>query len=68
MRSIAITQARANLYKLVDDAIDSSEPIHITGKRGNSVLISELDWRSINETIYLLSIPGMRNSIIDGES
>lgn len=66
MKSIAITQARSNLYKLIDEAIDSSEPIQITGKRGNAVLISESDWRSINETLYLLSIPGMRESIIEG--
>ena len=66
MKSIAVTQARSNLFKLIDEAINNSEPIQITGKRGNAVLISESDWRSINETLYLLSIPGMRESIVDG--
>ncbi len=66
MKSIAVTQARSKLYKLIDEAIDNSEPIQITGKRGNAVLISESDWRSINETLFLLSIPGMRESIIEG--
>jgi len=66
MKSIAVTQARSNLFKLIDDAVENSEPIQITGKRGNAVLISEADWRSINETLYLLSIPGMRESIVEG--
>ncbi len=66
MKSIAVTTARTNLYKLIDETIDTSEPIQITGKRGNAVLISESDWRSINETLYLLSIPGMRESIVKG--
>ena len=66
MTSIPITQARASLYQLVDDAAASHEPIHITGKRSNAVLVSEGDWRSIQETLYLLSIPGMRESIRQG--
>ncbi len=66
MKSIAVKTARTNLYKLIDETIDTSEPIQITGKRGNAVLISESDWRSINETLYLLSIPGMRESIVKG--
>jgi len=66
MKTMTATQARANLYKLIDETQKSSEPIQITGKRANAVLISEDDWRSIAETMYLLSIPGMRESIIDG--
>lgn len=66
MRTIAVTKARANLYKLIDEAATSSEPIQIMGKRYNAVLISERDWRAIQETVYLLSIPGMRESIIEG--
>jgi prevent-host-death family protein len=54
------------LYQLVDNAEASHEPIQITGKRSNAVLISESDWRSIQETLYLLSIPGMRESIRKG--
>ncbi len=66
MRTINITKARSNLYKLVDDAHLSSEPIYITGKRSNAVLISEEDWKAIQETLYLLSLPGMRESIREG--
>ena len=64
MPTLTATDARANLYKLLDQVADSHEPILITGKRTNAVLISEDDWRSIEETLYLLSIPGMRESII----
>jgi prevent-host-death family protein len=66
MTAIPVTQARARLYQLVDRAEASHEPIQITGKRGNAVLVSESDWRSIQETLYLLSIPGMRESIREG--
>jgi len=68
MTSLTVTEARANLYKLLDEVAASHEPILITGKRGNAILISEDDWRAIEETIYLLSIPGMRESIIEGMS
>jgi len=54
------------LYQLVDNAESTHEPIQITGKRSNAVLVSEGDWRSIQETLYLLSIPGMRESIRKG--
>ena len=66
MKTIAITKARANLYKLIDETEINSEPIQITGKRVNAVLISENDWRAIQETLFLLSIPGMRESIRKG--
>jgi prevent-host-death family protein len=66
MTTIKATEARAKLYKLLDEAAESHEPIQITGKRTNAVLISEDDWRSIQETLYLLSIPGMRESIRKG--
>lgn len=66
MTSIPITQARSKLYQLVDDTAASHEPIQITGKRSNAVLVAEDDWRSIQETLHLLSIPGMRESIRDG--
>jgi PHD/YefM family antitoxin component YafN of YafNO toxin-antitoxin module len=51
---------------LIDDASASHEPVVITGKRRNAVLLAEDDWNAINETLYLLSVPGMRESIIDG--
>ena len=63
MTSIPVTKARAKLYQLLDATAGSHEPIQITGKRSNAVLVSEEDWRSIQETLYLLSIPGMRDSI-----
>ena len=66
MTSLSASQARAQLYKLLDAAAQSHEPIQITGKRNNAVLVSEEDWRAIQETLYLLSIPGMRESIRKG--
>ena len=66
MKTITASKARANIYKLLDEAAASSEPIQITGKRANGVLISEENWRSVEETLYLLSIPGMRESIVEG--
>ena len=66
MTSIPVTQARSKLYQLVDEAADSHEPIQITGKRSNAILVGEDDWRSIQETLYLLSVPGMRVSIRKG--
>jgi antitoxin YefM len=58
-----VTQARSKLYQLLDEAAESHQPIQITGKRSNAVLVSEEDWRSIQETLHLVSIPGMRDSI-----
>jgi len=66
MATLNATEARAKLYRLIDEAAASHEPIIIKGKRGSAVLISEEDWRSIQETIYLLNIPGMRESIREG--
>ena len=63
---ISVTNARTNLYKLVDEAVQTHKLVVIAGKRGNAVLVAEEDWNSINETLYLLSIPGMRESIVDG--
>jgi antitoxin YefM len=66
MSSVNITNARKGLYKLVQEVNDSHEPIHIAGKSSSAVLVGEDDWRSIQETLYLSSIPGMRKSIIAG--
>lgn len=66
MSTLSASEARARLYKLLDEAASSHEPIQITGKRNSAVLISEDDWRAIQETLYLLSIPGMRDSIRKG--
>ncbi len=66
MTILNASDARANLYRLIDQANESHEPVIISGKRNNAVLLSEEDWNSIQETLYLTSIPGMRESIIEG--
>ncbi len=66
MKTIKISQARAKLYGLVDEIAETHEPIQITGKRANAVLVGEEDWAAMQETLYLLSIPGMRESIREG--
>ena len=66
MKSISATKARQNLYSLIDETGASHVPVQITGKRNNAILISEEDWMAMEETIYLLSIPNMRESIRNG--
>jgi antitoxin YefM len=66
MTTVNVTEARASLYKLIDDTSESHEPVVITGKRGNAVLLAEGDWNAITETLHLLSVPGMRESILEG--
>ena len=66
MTNITATEARRRLYKLLDEVAQSHEPVQIAGKRNSAVLIGEDDWRSIQETLYLTSIPGMRESILAG--
>ena len=68
MATITASEARSNLYRLIDETAASHEPVIITGKRYNAVLVSAEDWSAIQETIYLLSVPGMRESIRDGMS
>ena len=66
MSSLPASHARASLYHLIDEVSESHEPVLITGKRNNGILVSEEDWNSIQETLYLVSIPGMRKSIVKG--
>jgi prevent-host-death family protein len=66
--TVKATEARANLYGLIDRVEENHEPVLITGKRSNAVLIAEDDWRSVQETLYLLSVPGMRESLLQGMS
>jgi len=66
MTVLTATQARKRLYKLLDAVAQSHEAVQITGRRHSAVLISEEDWRAVQETLYLTSIPGMRESIIKG--
>ena len=64
--TLTASEARANLYRLMDQAAESHRPILISGKRSNAVLVSEEDWTAIQETLFLLSVPGMRESIKAG--
>ena len=66
MDTVKATEPRAKLYGLIDQVEQSHEPVLITGKRSNAVLIAEDDWKSVQETLYLLSLPGMRESLIQG--
>jgi len=66
MASISATEARRRLYSLIDEVGESHEPVQINGKRGNAVLLSEADWNAIQESLHLVSIPGMRQSILEG--
>ncbi|MFC0338262.1 prevent-host-death family protein [Kushneria avicenniae] len=66
MIGITATEARSNLYQLIDETAESHQPIVIMGKRNKAVLVSEEDWSAIQETLYLLSVSGMRESICEG--
>ncbi len=66
MTTITATEARKRLYTLLDEVADSHDPVQIAGKRNSAVLISEDDWRAIQETLYLQAVPGMRESILEG--
>jgi len=66
MQAITATEARANLYRLIDEAAQSHAPVLISGKRSDAVLVSSEDWNAIQETLYLLAVPGMRESIKTG--
>jgi prevent-host-death family protein len=65
MTTITASEARASLYRLIDQAAESHKPVVISGKRANAVLVSEEDWSAIQETLYLLAVPNMRESIKD---
>jgi antitoxin YefM len=66
MATFSASEARKRLYSLVDEVKETHEPVQIIGRRNSAILISEEDWRAIQETLYLTSIPGMRESIIQG--
>ena len=66
MQTLTASEARANLYRLMDEAAESHQPITISGKRHDVVLLAAEDWQAIQETLYLLSVPGMRESIKEG--
>jgi antitoxin YefM len=62
-QSLTASEARANLYRIIDEAAESHQPIMISGKRSSAVLLSAEDWHAIQETLYLLAVPGLRESI-----
>lgn len=66
MPTITATEARKSLYRLLDEVSESHVPIQITGKRSNAILISEDDWQAVQETLFLHSVPGIKESIIEG--
>jgi prevent-host-death family protein len=66
MTTFSASEARKRLYNLVDEVKETHEPVQIVGKRNSAILIAEEDWRAIQETLYLMSIPGMRESIKEG--
>lgn len=66
MSVITAAEARSNLYGLIDRVAESHQPITIMGKRNQAVLVSEEDWSAIQETLFLQSVPGMRESILEG--
>ena len=65
MKVMTATQARANLFKLLDQAGESHQPIQITGRRHNGVLLSQEDFQAIQETLHLLNVPGMKKSLLE---
>lgn len=68
MTTLTASEARASLYRLIDQTAESHQPVFISGKRANAVLVSEEDWSAIQETLHLLAVPGMRESIKDAMS
>jgi prevent-host-death family protein len=68
MRTVNATEARAHIFQMIDEVDATRTPIQIKGKRSSAILISEADWRAIQETLYLSSIPGMVASILEGGS
>ena len=66
MTTVSATEARTKLYRIIDEANESHEPVLITGKRGNAVLVSEEDWSAIQETLYIKSVPGLDQAIKKG--
>lgn len=68
LKTITATSARARFFGLIDEAVENHQPVRITTKRKNAILVSEEDWDALHETMYLLSIPGMRESLIEASN
>ncbi|MGI1691587.1 type II toxin-antitoxin system Phd/YefM family antitoxin [Thermoanaerobacter uzonensis] len=67
MKTMPVTKVRQNIYKIIEQIKENSEPIQITSRKGNAILVSEEDWNAIQETLYLLSIPNLKESIMDAD-
>ncbi|SHF05226.1 prevent-host-death family protein [Thermoanaerobacter uzonensis DSM 18761] len=67
MKTMPVTKVRQNIYKIIEQVRENSEPIQITSRKGNAILISEEDWNAIQETLYLLSVPNLKESIMDAD-
>lgn len=68
MTTVSATQARSTLFRIIDKVCSAHKPLTITKRGKNCVLVSEEDWSAMQETLYLLSIPGMRESLVKGKS
>ncbi len=68
LKTISATSARARIFGLINEASENHQPVRITTKRTNAILVSEEDWDALHETMYLLSIPGMRESLLEGSN
>ena len=68
MNTLTASEARANLYRIIDQTAESHQPVLIAGKRSKAVLLSAEDWSAIQETLHLLAVPGMRESILAGRA
>ncbi len=66
MTTTTITNFRKNIYSLVENTVKYNEPVNITTKEGNAVMISEDEYNGLIETLYLTSIPGMREKLTEG--
>lgn len=66
MNTLSVSEARVSLYRLIDQTAATHIPVMISGKRNNAVLVSQEDWSAMQETLFLLSAPGMRESIREG--
>ena len=68
MKTLSVNEAREKLPELVEDVLLNHEPMLISGINKNAVLVAEIDWQAMNETLHLLSVPGMRDAIQTGLS
>ena len=66
--NVNITNYRKDIYKLLEQTIKFNEPINISTKNGNAIVLSEEDYRGLMETVYLLNIPNMKEKLLEGKN